>query len=95
MKTQIKASANDKRVAAALGTARVCKASDLAYGTGRYIKRNDGNTSFSEEVYADCVRFRPASFPKFVQNYVQDNPRVQIVCYSTNTRKLNAILKNA
>ncbi len=94
MTTQIKASANDKRVAAALGTARVCKASDLAYGSGRYIKRNDGNTSFSKEAYTDCIRFSLGCYPKFVQKFVKENPRVQIVCYSTNTRKLNSILNS-
>ena len=92
--TTIKASANDKRVAQALGSERVCKASDLAYGTGRQIKRNDGNTSFSKEQYTECVKYSPSSYPKVVQDFVKANPRVQIVCYSTNTRKLNQIINS-
>ena len=90
MKT--KTTANERRVAECLGTERVCKASDLAYGTGNYIKRNDGNTTFSREAYTEVVKAYPRSFPKYVVKFVKANPRVQIVCYSTNTRKLNRIL---
>ena len=93
MKIIIKPSANDKRVAQALGLDRVCKASDLAYGSGNHIKRNCGNTSFSREVSVICVKYSPNSYPSFVQKFILRNPRVLIVCYSTNTRKLNSILK--
>jgi len=92
MKSKIKTTANDRRVAEALGKNRVCKASDLAYGSGRHIKRSNGETSFSTETSASCIWFKPDNYPKFVQKFLADNPRVQIICYSTNTRKLNAIL---
>ena len=59
----------------------------------RYASRLNGNTSFSSEAEAWDILRSKDGFPKFVQEFVRQNPRVRKVVYSTNTRLLNKVLK--
>jgi hypothetical protein len=89
----IKYTADELHVADALGKARVCMASELTVGHGRWIQRLDGETAFSTEIYAEFIKSGRGAYPKFVCEYVKKHPRAQKVIYSTNTRLLNQILK--
>ena len=79
--------ANDIRVASKLVEyGGVSKVSDFITGFGKRIKKLDVDTEFSAEALAYLVINYPNKYKKYVVDYVQKNPRVKRVVYTTNMR---------
>jgi hypothetical protein len=79
--------ANDIRVASKLVEyGGVSKVSDFIDGAGKNTKKLDVDTEFSAEALAYLVLNYPNKYKKYVVDYVQKNPRVKRVVYTTNMR---------
>ena len=79
--------ANDVKVASKLVSYKgVSKASDFIDGAGKNTKKLDVDTEFSAEALAYLVLNYPNKYKKYVVDYVQKNPRVKRVVYTTNMR---------
>lgn len=90
-------SAMDERAIHLIANAKIIKRSDLNEGSGKrsHYAVDTAKIPGTIEASASHVKIRPSKFPKFVRDFVKNNPRVTYVVFDDHgaAKRLSAKLR--